>query len=155
MSDSQLKQQLRADMIIALKARDDVRVRTVRMVIAAISEAEVAGKQATELTDAQVLDVLVRETKKRREAEREFDAAGRTELADKERQEAAVLADYLPAQLSAEEITAIVADAIASTDSAGKGMRAMGPVMGIVTPATKGKADGSVVAAEVKRQLAG
>ncbi|MFX4273977.1 GatB/YqeY domain-containing protein [Propionibacteriaceae bacterium Y1685] len=155
MTQSQLKQQLRTDMTAAMKARDEVRVRTIRMVIAAISEAEVAGKEATELTDEQVLDVVVKETKKRREAEREFDNAGRPELAEKERQEAAVLADYLPAQLSEEEIATIVSDAIASTDSAGQGMRAMGKVMGVVTPATKGRADGSAVAAEVKRQLAG
>ncbi|MGD7788871.1 GatB/YqeY domain-containing protein [Propionibacteriaceae bacterium Y1700] len=155
MTQSQLKQQLRTDMTAAMKARDEVRVRTIRMVIAAISEAEVAGKEATELTDGQVLDVVVKETKKRREAEREFDNAGRPELAEKERQEAAVLADYLPAQLSEEEIATIVSDAIASTESAGQGMRAMGKVMGVVTPATKGRADGSAVAAEVKRQLAG
>lgn len=148
-----LKQRLRDDLTTSIKDRDKVRSSTIRMVLAAISEAEVAGKEAKELNDAQVLDVVIRETKKRREAEEAFRGADRAELADKERAEADVLAAYLPQQLSAKEISAIVADAIATTGAAELGPRGIGKVMGIVTPQTKGKADGGAVATEVKRQL--
>jgi uncharacterized protein YqeY len=147
------KERLRTDLTASMKARDALRSGTIRMVLAAISEAEVAGKQATVLTDAQVLDVVVREAKKRREADEAFTAAGRTELADKERAEAAVLTDYLPAQLSAGEVQEIVRAAIAQTGAAELGLKGMGKVMGVVTPQTKGKADGGAVAAEVRRQL--
>jgi uncharacterized protein YqeY len=99
--------------------------------------------------------VVIKEAKKRREAETAYADAGRAELADKERAESDVLADYLPQQLTQEEIEAIVADAIASTGAAELGMKGMGKVMAHVTPQTKGKADGSVVAAEVRRQLSG
>jgi hypothetical protein len=153
-AETSLKDRLRDDLTTAIKARDKVRSGTIRMVLAAVTESEVAGKTPIVLTDAQVTDVLVRETKKRRESAEAFAAAGRQELADKEVAEAAVLADYLPAQLTAEEITAIVTDAIAQSGAAELGMRGMGKVMGIVTPATKGKADGKAVADEVKRQLA-
>ena len=94
------------------------------------------------------------EAKKRRESAEAFVAADRPELAEKEQTELAVLADYLPQQLSTEEVSAVIADATASTGAAELGMRGMGKVMGVVTPATKGKADGGAVAAEVKRQLA-
>ncbi|MGI8458755.1 MAG: GatB/YqeY domain-containing protein [Propionibacteriaceae bacterium] len=148
-----LKERLRLDLTTSMKARDALRSGTIRMVLAAISEAEVAGKQATVLSDAQVLDVVVREAKKRREAEEAFASNGRAELADKERAEAAVLADYLPAQLEPTEITEIVRAAIAQTGAGELGMKGMGTVMGVVTPQTKGKADGAAVAAEVRRQL--
>lgn len=156
MTDSTgLKQQLRSDLTTAMKARDKVRSGTLRMVLTAISEAEVSGTSSHELSDQQVLDVVIKEAKKRREAEEAFAQADRPELAEKERAEAAVLADYLPQQLTAEEITALVADAIASTGAAELGMKGMGKVMGVVTPQTKGKADGGAVAAEVRKQLAG
>jgi uncharacterized protein YqeY len=156
MTDSTgLKQQLRSDLTTAMKARDKVRSGTLRMVLTAISEAEVSGTTSHELSDQQVLDVVIKEAKKRREAEEAFAQADRPELAEKERAEAAVLADYLPQQLSADEITALVAEAIASTGAAELGMKGMGKVMGVVTPQTKGKADGGVVAAEVRKQLAG
>lgn len=151
--DLTLKERLRADLTTAIKARDKVRSGTIRMVLSAISEAETAGKSPIVLSNEQVTDVVVREAKKRREAAEAFSDAGRAELADKEVAEAAVLADYLPAQLSAEEISAIVTDAIAQTGAAELGVRGMGKVMGIVTPATKGRADGRAVADEVKRQL--
>jgi uncharacterized protein YqeY len=151
---SSLKERLRSDLTAAIKERNKVRSGTIRMVLSAISEAEVAGKTAVELSDQQVLDVVIREAKKRREAEEAFVAAGRVELADKEHDEAAVLADYLPEQLTAAEVTAIVAEAIETTGARDLGMRGIGKVMGAVTPLTKGKADGGVVAAEVKRQLA-
>jgi uncharacterized protein YqeY len=124
------------------------------MVLSAISEAEVAGAEAIELSDQQVLDVVIRESKKRREAEEAYAAAGRTELAEKEHAESEVLADYLPQQLSPEEISAIVGAAIADTGASDLGLKGMGKVMAVVTPQTKGRADGSVVAAEVRRQLA-
>ena len=151
----QLKERLRADLTAAMKARDKVRSGTIRMVLSAISEAEVAGAEAKQLSDQQVLDVVVREAKKRREAEDAYLAADRPELAEKEHAESAVLTDYLPQQLSAEEITTLVQEAIAQTGAAELGMRGMGKVMGVLKPQTKGKADGAAVAAEVKRQLAG
>jgi uncharacterized protein len=152
-SPSTLKERLRSDLTVAIKNRDKVRSGTIRMVLTAITEAEVAGSKAIELSDQQVLDVVIREAKKRREAEEAYASAGRTELAEKEHAESDVLADYLPQQLTASEISAIVADAIASTGAAELGMKGMGKVMSQVTPQTKGRADGSVVAAEVRRQL--
>jgi len=153
-SMSALKDRLRADLTTAIKARDDVRSSTLRMVLTAVTNAEVAGKEARELTDDDIVGLLSTESKKRREAATAFSEGGRAEMAAKERAEAGVIADYLPAQLSVEEISAIVADAIASTGAAGEGMRAMGKVMGVVQPQVKGKADGGAVAAEVRRQLA-
>jgi uncharacterized protein YqeY len=152
-STTPLKERLRADLTSSIKARDKVRSGTIRMVLSAISEAEVAGAEAIELSDQQVLDVVIREAKKRREAEEAYAAAGRTELAEKEHAESAVLADYLPQQLQPAEITDIVAQAIAQTGAAELGLKGMGKVMVVVTPQTKGKADGAVVAAEVQRQL--
>jgi uncharacterized protein len=149
-----LKDRLRNDLTTAIKGRDKVRSGTIRMVLSAISEAEVAGKSAVELSETQVLDVVIREAKKRRESEEAFASAGRTDLAEKEHAEAAVLAEYLPEQLSAEEIATIVAAAIAQTGAAELGMRAMGKVMAVVTPQAKGRADGAMIAAEVRRQLA-
>lgn len=148
-----LKARLRSDLTTAIKNRDKVRSGTIRMVLTAVTEAEVAGRSAVELNDSQVLDVIVREAKKRREAQEAYAAAGRPELAEKEQKEAGVLADYLPQQLSAADVSALVARAIASTGAAKLGVRGMGKVMGVVTPQTKGKADGAAVAAEVRRQL--
>ena len=157
MSDapSTLKERLRSDLTAAIRDRDKVRSGTIRMVLTAITEAEVAGSEAVALSDQQVLDVVIKEAKKRREAETAYADAGRSELAEKERAESDVLADYLPQQLTQEEIAAIVADSIASTGAVDLGMKGMGKVMAHVTPQTKGKADGSVVAAEVRRQLSG
>jgi uncharacterized protein YqeY len=150
-----LKERLRSDLTQSIKDRDKVKSGTIRMVLTAITEAEVAGSEAIELSDRQVLDVVIREAKKRREAEEAYTNAGRTELAEKEHAESQVLADYLPQQLTQSEISAIVSDAIAATGAAEVGVRGMGKVMAQVTPQTKGKADGSVVAAEVRRQLSG
>ena len=152
-SPSTLKERLRSDLTEAIKDRDKIRSGTIRMVLTAITQAEVAGSEAVELSDQQVLDVVIKEAKKRREAEEAYANAGRTELAEKEHAESKVLADYLPRQLTEAEIAALVADAIATTGAAELGMRAMGRVMAKVTPETKGRADGSVVATEVKRQL--
>ncbi|HIT74913.1 MAG TPA: GatB/YqeY domain-containing protein [Candidatus Avipropionibacterium avicola] len=148
-----LKEQLRSDMTAAMKARDSVRLGTLRMVLTAVSEAEVSGTESQELTDQQVLDVVISQAKRRRESEQEYVKAGREDLAAKERAEAEVLADYLPQQLSSKEISDLVAEAIASSGAAELGMRGMGKVMGVLTPQTKGRADGAAVAAEVKRQL--
>ncbi|MGH3352212.1 MAG: GatB/YqeY domain-containing protein [Nocardioides sp.] len=151
---STLKAKIRADLTSAMKARDKDRAGTLRMVLSSISEAEVAGKEAKELTDEEVTTILTREAKKRREAATAFADGGRAEQAEKETAEAAVIADYLPEQLSAEEIVDLVSKAVEQTGAAGEGMRAMGKVMGILTPQTKGKADGGAVAAEVRKQLA-
>jgi uncharacterized protein YqeY len=148
-----LKDALRDDLTASMKARDALRSSTLRMALTAIAMAEVAGKQARELNDEQVLDVLISEAKKRREAASAYDEAGRTDLADKERAESAILAQYLPEQLGADEISAIVAQAITDNGAEADGMKAMGKVMGAVQPQVKGRADGSAVAAEVRRQL--
>ena len=151
---SALKDRLRSDLTTAMKARDEVRSSTLRMVLTAITNAEVAGKQARELSDDEVVGVLSTEAKKRREAATAFADGGRQAMADKELAEAAVIADYLPEQLGPEEIEALVAAAIAELGVAGDGMKAMGKVMGVLTPQVRGRADGGAVAAEVKRQLA-
>ena len=150
---SALKDRLRADLTTAIKARDEVRSSTIRMLLTAITNAEVAGKAHRELSDDDIVGVLSTEAKKRREAATAFADGGRLEMADKERAEGVVIGDYLPAQLSEDEIAEIVSAAIDKTGAAGEGMRAMGKVMGLVTPQVKGKADGSAVAAEVRRQL--
>ncbi|WP_134741020.1 GatB/YqeY domain-containing protein [Nocardioides sp. 503] len=150
---SALKDRLRADLTTAIKGRDEVRSSTLRMVLTAITNAEVAGKEARELSDDDVIGVLSSEAKKRREAATAFADGGRAEMAAKEKAEAAVIADYLPEVLTAEEISSLVTAAIEQTGAAGEGMRAMGKVMGIVTPQVKGRADGGAVAAEVRRQL--
>lgn len=148
-----LKDRLRADLTTAIKARDEVRSSTLRMVLSALTNAEVAGKQARELTDDDVVGVLTSEAKKRREAATAFADGGRDEMAAKERAEAEVIADYLPEQLTDAEVSEIVSAAVAQTGAAGEGMRAMGKVMGLVQPQVKGRADGGAVAAEVRRQL--
>lgn len=150
---SALKDRLRADLPVAIKARDEVRSSTLRMLLTAITNAEVAGKQQVELTDDDVVGVLSTEAKKRREAAVAFDEGGRPEMAEKERSELAVLVDYLPQQLSDDEIAEIVRAAVEGTGADGEGMRAMGKVMGVVQPQVKGRADGGKVAAEVRRQL--
>jgi uncharacterized protein len=150
---SELKDRLRTDLTTAMKARDALRSSTLRMALTAITNAEVAGKEAKELTDEDVITVLSSEAKKRREAATAFDDAGRTESADKERAEAGVLAEYLPTQLTEEEIAALVTATIEKLGVADEGMKAMGRVMGALQPQVKGKADGGAVSAEVRRQL--
>jgi hypothetical protein len=148
----ELKERLRSDLNDAMRARDQVRLRTVRMALAAITNEEVSGASARELSEDEIVKVLTREAKKRREAAEAFAAAGRAEQAAAERAEGEVLADYLPKQLTDEEISQVVAAAITETGAAG--MPAMGQVMKVVTPRVSGRADGSRVAAEVRRQLA-
>jgi uncharacterized protein YqeY len=155
MSNSEMKQRLHDDMTAALKARDEIRKSTLRMALTAVTKAEVAGKEARALSDAEVLDVLSAEAKKRRESVTAYREAGRAELADKEQAEADILAEYLPEQLTADEIAALVTETIAETGAAELGPRGIGKVMGALQPKVKGKADGGAVSAEVKRQLAG
>ncbi|KRF00907.1 glutamyl-tRNA amidotransferase [Nocardioides sp. Soil777] len=150
---STLKDRLRTDLTASMKARDEVRSSTLRMVLTAITNAEVAGKEQRELTDDDIIGVLSTEAKKRREAAIAFEEGDRPEMAAKEVAEGAVIADYLPAQLTETEIADLVTSAIAQTGAAGEGMRAMGKVMGVVSPQVKGRADGGAVAAEVRRQL--
>src|SRR4051794_30794107 len=148
-----LKERLQADLTTAIRSRDELTAATLRMALTGITTEEVAGKQARTLTDEEVLAVLGREAKKRREAATAFDEAGRAELADRERAEGEVLAGYLPAQLADEEVAELVREAIA--DLGVSGPQAMGQVMKAVQPRVAGRAEGGRVAAEVKRQLAG
>jgi uncharacterized protein len=148
---NELKERLRADLTDAMRARDQVRLRTLRMALSSITNEEVSGAAVHELTDEQILKVLSREAKKRREAAEAFAAAGRAEQADAERAEGEVLAGYLPAQLSDEELTGLVTTAVAETGVTG--MPGLGKVMKAVTPQVAGRAEGGRVAAEVRRQL--
>ena len=147
-----LKQRLRDDLTASIRARDELRTATLRMALAAVTTEEVAGKQARTLGDAEVLTVLGREGKKRREAAEAYDSAGRTELAERERAEERVLADYLPQPLGAEALRELVAAAVAEVGATTP--RDMGAVMRVLTPRTTGRADGKAVAAAVKEQLA-
>ena len=148
---AELKERLRADLNTAMRARDQVRMRTLRMALSSITNEEVAGTSARTLSDEEVMKVLTREAKKRREAAEAFGAAGRAEQAAAERAEGEVLAGYLPAQLTDEELSALVAAAIAETGASG--MPGMGLVMKTLTPKVAGRADGARVAAEVRRRL--
>ena len=146
-----LKAQLRTDLTTAMKARDELRSATIRMTLAAITNEEVAGKVARELSDDEVLKVIGREVKKRKEAAEAFAGAGRVEQAAREEAEGEVLTAYLPAQLSDEELQVLVDAAVAETGA--EGPRGMGAVMKVLTPRVAGRADGSRVAAAVKAKL--
>jgi uncharacterized protein YqeY len=148
-----LKDRLRGDLTAAMKARDQVRVRTLRMALTSVTKEEVAGKSARELSDDEVIQVLTREAKRRREAADAFAAAGREEQAAAELAEGAVLDAYLPAQLSDGELGALVAAAIEETGA--DSPRALGQVMKMLSPRVAGRAEGARVAAEVRRQLGG
>jgi uncharacterized protein YqeY len=146
-----LKDRLRSDLTAAMKARDQVTVRTLRMALTSVSKEEVAGTTARELSDDEVLTVLTREAKRRREAADAFAAAGRDEQAEAERAEGAVLDAYLPAQLSDAELGELVTAAIEETGASTP--RDMGQVMKVLTPRVAGRAAGGRVAAEVRRRL--
>lgn len=150
---SALKDRLRSDLTASIKDRDELRSATLRMVLTAITNAEVSGKVARELTDEDILGVLSSEAKRRREAAVAFTDGGRAEMAAKEAAEGEIIAGYLPTPLTEVEIAELVTAAVAQTGAADEGMRAMGKVMGVVTPQVKGRADGGTVAAEVRRQL--
>ncbi|GAA4982310.1 GatB/YqeY domain-containing protein [Nonomuraea thailandensis] len=149
---SALKDKLKADLTASLKSKDEVRLRTVRMALAAINVEEVAGKEARQLSDDEVVKVLTKEAKKRREAAEAFANAGRKEQSEAELAEQAVLEEYLPAQLSDEELAELVEAAVAETGAAGP--QAMGQVMKAVNPKVAGRAEGGRVAAAVKARLA-
>jgi uncharacterized protein YqeY len=146
-----LKERLHSDLNAAMKARDAVTTATLRMALSAVTTEEVAGKSARQLSDDEVLRVLTREAKKRREAAEAFDGAGRTELAERERAEGIVLDRYLPAQVGDDELGELVAAAIA--ESGASGPRDMGAVMKLVQPRVAGRADGKRVSEEVRRRL--
>ena len=146
-----IKEQLKKDLTEAIRGRDEITSSTIRMVLTAITNEEVAGKEARVLSDEEVITVLSREAKKRREAAEAFETAGRIDKAALEKSEGEVIAKYLPAQLSEADIAAIIAEAIASTGAQGPGD--MGKVMGAVKPKIAGKADGGVVSALVKAAL--
>ncbi|MDX6742609.1 GatB/YqeY domain-containing protein [Actinocorallia sp. A-T 12471] len=146
-----LKEKLETDLTSALKAHDEVRKRTLRAVLTAVTNEEKSGA-ARELSDDEIVKVLARELKKRKEAAEAFANGGRAEQAQAEREEGAVLEQYLPKQLSDDEIAALVREAIEETGA--EGPRAMGAVMKVVNPKVAGRAEGGRVAAEVKRQLA-
>ncbi len=155
---AELKERLRTDLAAAMKARDTTVVGTLRMALSAISTEEVAGETARELSDAEVVRVLAREARKRREAADAFAAAGREELARRERAEGEVLAGYLPAQLSDEELAVLAAravDEVAVELGERPGPRQMGQVMKVATAEAAGRAEGSRLAAAVKSLLRG
>lgn len=150
---STFKSRLQGDLTEAIRARDELRSSTLRLTLTAVTNEEVAGKAARELSDDEVLKIVVREAKKRREAAEAFDLGGRTESAARERAEGEVLAEYLPQQLGDAELKEIVAAAIAETGAAGPS--AMGQVMKVVRPKVGDRAEGGRIAAEIKSQLAG
>jgi uncharacterized protein YqeY len=149
---SELKDRLQSDLTTAMRGRDELTTATLRMALAAITTEEVAGSSARELSDDEVLKVLAREAKKRREAADAFSSAGRDELAGRERAEGTVLDRYLPTQLDDAAITELVAAAIAETGATG--MPQMGAVMKAAQARAAGRADGKRLSTEVRRQLA-
>lgn len=151
-----LKETLQSDLQTAIKSRDELTAATLRMALAAVTNAEVAGKQARELSDDDVLAVLDKEAKKHRESATAYRDANRPELAEREEAELGVLSRYLPEPLNEDEVSAIIDAAIADAADAGKvGMAAMGPVMQQVTAATRGRADGKTVSGIVRQRLQG
>ncbi|MCD0442221.1 GatB/YqeY domain-containing protein [Glycomyces sp. A-F 0318] len=150
---NELKTQLETDMRAALKAQDKVTLGTLRMVLAAVKNEEIAGSAPRELDDTDVVKVLVKQAKQRREAAEAFRAGGRAEAADAELAEEAVIKRYLPSELTEAEVTRLVRDAIA--EGGFTGPKDMGKVMKALGPKTAGRADGKVVAGIVKAELAG
>ncbi|MFI6043220.1 GatB/YqeY domain-containing protein [Nocardia sp. NPDC051321] len=153
---SELKAQLRTDMTAAMKAKDTLRLATLRMLLAAIQTAETAGSEARELSDADVIAVLQKEAKKRSESAEIYTQNGRGELAANEHAEARIIDEYLPTQLSEAEVADVADTAIAQVaEELGErpGMRQMGQVMKVATALAEGKADGSRLSAAVKSRL--
>ena len=148
-----LKEKLQSDLTQSMRERDELRSSTIRMILTSIRNEEVAGKEARELSDAEIITVLSREAKKRREAAEAFDAAKATERANSERAEGAVIAEYLPQQLSEAEIKNLISAAIQETGATSPAQ--MGIVMKVLQPKIAGRAEGGVVSSLVKSQLAG
>ena len=153
MTETSLKTTLQTELQSAMRERDQVRAGTLRMALTAVTNEEVAGKEARALSDDEVLKVITKEAKKRREAATAYTDAKRPELADRELAELAVLEAYLPQQLSDAELDAMVAEAV--TESGATGMPQMGLVMKAVQPRVAGRAEGGRIAAAVKKALAG
>ena len=150
-----MKETLQNDLTNAIREKDSLVTGTLRMVLAAITNEEVAGKVARELSDQDIIQVLTREAKKRKEAATAYDEAKRQDLADKERAELDVISRYLPEALTDDEVAKIIAEAVATVTAQGaSGPAAMGQVMKIVQPQVAGRADGGVVAGLVKSALA-
>lgn len=151
---SDLKATLQSDLTDAIRSRDELAAATLRMALSAVTTEEVAGKAARTLSDAEVVGVLTKEAKKRRESAAAFTEAGRTELAAREEAELGVLARYLPEPLGDEEVAAMVAEAVRAAASAGlTGMPAMGRVMKDLTARTAGRFDGGRLAGMVRGAL--
>jgi uncharacterized protein YqeY len=148
---TKLKDRLRIDLTAAIKGRDELRSATLRMALTAITNEEVAGSVARELSDDEVVTVLAREMKKRREAAEAFASAGRVEQARREQAEGEVLTGYLPTQLTDDELGALVAEAVAETGAVGP--KSMGQVMKVLNPKVAGRAEGGRVAAAVRSAL--
>jgi len=148
---STLEERLHSDLTDAIRSRDEVRSATLRMALTAVKNEAVSGDEARELTDADVVVVLGREAKKRRESATAYDDAARPELAARERAELEVLDGYLPAQLGDDELAALVAEAIAETGA--ESPKQMGQVMKVLTPRIAGRADGGRAAAAVRAAL--
>ena len=146
-----LKERLKEDLTASMRSRDEVRTGTIRMVLTAITNEEVAGKEVRILVDAEIITVLSREAKKRREAAEAFVSAGSKDRAELERKEGGIIAEYLPAQLSEAELKEMIAAAIA--ESGATGPAGMGLVMKALSPKIAGRADGSAVSAAVKAAL--
>ena len=147
----ELKDRLKHDLTTSMKARDELRTATLRMVLTAIGTEEVAGKAARTLSSDEELKVVTREAKKRREAAEAFRSGGAEDRAARELAEEEVLTTYLPAQLSDDELAALVAEAVASSGASGPG--GMGAVMKAVGPKVAGRAEGGRVAAAVRAAL--
>jgi uncharacterized protein len=153
-TESGLKSRIQADITEALRSGDELLKSTLRMALAAIMNAEVAGAQATVLTDDQIINLLRSEVKKRAESAEIYAAAGRTELATKETQEMAIIETYLPAAMDAAALASIVAEEVANAAANGQeGPRAMGAVIKAVKERVGAQADGSAIAAAVKSAL--
>lgn len=146
-----MKKRLQHDLNEAIKSRNTVVAETIRMVLSAITNEEVAGKEKKELSDAEVITVLTREAKKRREAAEAFEQGGRADRAAAERAEGEVIASYLPEQLSEDEIKKLISETIAAVGASGPAD--MGKVMGALKAKVAGKADGALVSSLVKAAL--
>jgi uncharacterized protein YqeY len=148
-----LKAKLREDLTESIRSKNELRSSTIRMILTAITNEEVSGKEARVLTDAEVITVLTREAKKRREAAEAFESGGAKDRAEREKSEGEVIAQYLPTQLTPHELEALIAEAITSTGA--QGPQGMGLVMKFLQPKVAGKADGATVSSAVKAALAG
>ena len=148
-----LKETLQHDLTESMRAKDEIVMSTIRLALTAITNEEVAGKEAKTLSEAEIIQVLSREAKKRRESAEAFEAGGRADRAARERAEGEIIARYLPQQLTAADLDAMIKEAIAETGASGPA--GMGQVMKVLAPKIAGRADGGAVSAAVKAALLG